>query len=229
MRRCELLFDTGRWDDALAEVEVMPADLKEPAAVCNDLGIAAVIGFHRGEIAAARRHLAAAVSHAERAGARLVSSLALARCLDREHDGAPGEALAVLTNAVDGNTDEVDQVEFLLADAVRLAIRTGDLRTAESLAGRAAALAADSPIPHRQASVLYCRGLLDHDAPSLVAAAERYTGRPLPRAAALEAAGTEFARAGDDERAGATRTAAVEIYAWLGATVDAARLQAVSP
>ena len=65
----QLLFDTGRWDDALAEVEILPEDLKEPAVACVDLGIAAVIGFHRGEIGAARRHLAAAVPHAKRIGA----------------------------------------------------------------------------------------------------------------------------------------------------------------
>ena len=30
----QLLFETGRWDDALAEVEILPEDLKEPAAAC---------------------------------------------------------------------------------------------------------------------------------------------------------------------------------------------------
>ena len=50
----QLLFETGRWDDALAEVEILPEDLKEPAAACCDLGIAAVICFHRGETGAAR-------------------------------------------------------------------------------------------------------------------------------------------------------------------------------
>jgi hypothetical protein len=61
----QLFFDTGRWTDALTEVEALHEDLKEPMAACCDLGIAAVICFHRGEIAAARRHLAAAVPQAE--------------------------------------------------------------------------------------------------------------------------------------------------------------------
>ena len=51
----QLLFETGRWDDALAEAEILPEDLKEPAAACFDRGIAAVIGFHRGD---ADRHAA---------------------------------------------------------------------------------------------------------------------------------------------------------------------------
>ena len=52
---------------------ILPEDLKEPAAACIDLGIAAVISFHRGDVGAARRHLAAAVPHAERLGHRLIA------------------------------------------------------------------------------------------------------------------------------------------------------------
>ena len=54
------MFDTGRWDEAVAEVET--AAWPEHAAACSDLGIAAVICFHRGDLAAARRHLAAAAA-----------------------------------------------------------------------------------------------------------------------------------------------------------------------
>jgi len=32
----QLLFQTGRWEDALAEVEILHEDLKEPAAACSD-------------------------------------------------------------------------------------------------------------------------------------------------------------------------------------------------
>ena len=131
----QLLFDTGRWDDALAEVGVLREDLKEPIAACCDLGIAAVICFHRGQVTAARRHLAAAVPHAKRIGSRVIGPLALARSLDREHAGALPAALAVLTAGFAGNTEELDEIEYLLADAVRLAARTGDLDTAQALRG----------------------------------------------------------------------------------------------
>ncbi|MGH3198689.1 MAG: helix-turn-helix transcriptional regulator [Streptosporangiaceae bacterium] len=224
----KLLFETGRWDDALAEVEIVPENLKEPGAACCDLGIAAVIDFHRGELDAARRHLAAAVPHARRIGQRLIAPLALARSLDCEHDGALPEALTALTEVFDGTTEELDEIEDLLADAVRLATATGDLSTAQALAGQAAALAAESEIPHRQANALYCRGLLDHDAARLLAAAERYddAGRPLLRAKALEAAAGEFVRAGDRGQARTAFTRAVEVCTSLGAAADAARLQA---
>ena len=224
----QLLFETGRWDDALAEVGDRPENLKEPAAACGDLGIAAVISFHRGDVAAARSRLAAAAPHAKRIGHRLIGPLALARSLDREHDGAPPEALAALTDAFDGNTEQVEEIEDLLPDAVRLAAETGDLGTAQASAGQATALATESEIPHRQANALYCRGLLDHDASRLLAAAERYddAGRPLPGAKALEAAAAEFVGAGDRGPARDAFTRAVEVYTSLGAAADVARLQA---
>jgi DNA-binding CsgD family transcriptional regulator len=224
----QLFFDTGQWAEAMAEVEVLPVDLKEPIAACSDLGIAAVICFHRGEVAAARSRLTAAAPHAERSGNREIGPLALARSLDREHAGAPGEALAVLAAGVTENTEELDEVEALLADGVRLAMQTGDLGTARALEGHAAALAAGSEIPHRQANALHCRGLLDRDSARLLAAAERNgdAGRPLMRAMALEAAAGEFARAGDRDQARAPFTRAVEIYTSLGAATDVARIQA---
>jgi DNA-binding CsgD family transcriptional regulator/tetratricopeptide (TPR) repeat protein len=224
----QLLFDMGRWDDALAEVQVLPEDLKEPVASCCDLGIAAVICFHRGETAAARGHLAAAVPHARRLGKRVIGPLVLARSLDCERRDALPEALAELTAGFDDDAGDLEELEELLADAVRLAIRTGDLDTAKDLAGHAEALAADSEIPHRQANALYCFGLLDQDAPRLLAAAERYghAGRALLSGKALEAAAGEYVCADDRDQARAAFSRAVEIYASLGAATDVARIQA---
>jgi DNA-binding CsgD family transcriptional regulator len=224
----QLLFDMGRWEDAMAEVEALPEEAKEPVAACSDLGIAAVICFHRGEIAAARRHLAAAAPHAERIGNRLIGPLALARSLAHEHADAPAEALAVLTAEITDNIEALDEVEDLLADAVRLAMETGETGTAQTLAGHAAALAAGSEIPHRQANALYCRGLLDYDAAGLLTAAERYrdASRPLLSAKALEAAAEEFVRLDDRDQARAAFTRAGDTYTSLGAATDAARLQA---
>jgi DNA-binding CsgD family transcriptional regulator len=225
----QLLFLTGRWDDALAEVTAMDVDLKEPTAACCDLGIAAVINFHRGEAGEARRLLAAAAQHAEPIGLRLIGPLALARSLDHELQDALQEALAALTDGFSGNTEELEEIEDLLADAVRLAARIGDLGTAEALAGHAATLAADSNVPHRQGNALYCRALLDHDAARLLTAAERYgeASRPLLRAKALEAAAGHFVDADARDQARAAFTEAVEVYTDLGAEADVARLQAV--
>jgi hypothetical protein len=169
-----------------------------------------------------------AVPYATRLGRRHISSFALARSLDREHDGAPAEALTALTASFIEQADALGEIEDMLPDAVRLATETGDLSTAHDLAGQAEALAAGLEIPHRQATALYCRGLLDHNASRLLMAAERYgdAGRPLPRAQALEAAADEFARVGDQDQARAAAAGATESYTWLGAAADVARVQA---
>ena len=225
----QLFFNCGRWADAMAEVEALPEDLKEPIAACLDLGIAAVICFHRGEIAEARGHLAAAAPHGERIGNRVIGPLALARSLDHEQADALPAALAELTAGFTDNPEALlDEIEDLLPDGVRLAVQTGDPEAAKALAGHAAALAAGSEIPHRQANALYCRGLLDHDAARLLTAAERYTdaGRPLLTAKALEAAAGEFLDTGDRDQARGAFTRAGDIYTSIGAATDAARLQA---
>jgi DNA-binding CsgD family transcriptional regulator len=224
----ELRFATGRWDEVLAELEMLQESVKEATVACVILGVAAMIRFHRGEIDAARSHLEAAVPHAKRIGHRPIGPLALARSLDCEQAGVPQEALAALTAAFEGNAEDLGEVEDLLGEAVRLAIGVGDQATAKTLAGHTDALAAGSEIPHRQANALYCRGLLDLDAPRLLAAAERYqeAGRPLQRAKALEAAAGHFVDADDKTQARAAFTTAVDVYTSLGAAADIARLQA---
>jgi tetratricopeptide (TPR) repeat protein len=224
----QLLFEAGKWDDALAEMAIMPETLKEPAQACDELGIAAVISFRRGNAAAARGYLSAAAPHAQRLGRRLIPTLALARSLDHEHAGALPEALAALTGWLDGDTEELGHVQDLIADAARLAMRTGDLNTAQALASQAAKSAAESQTPYQQGNALYCKGLLDHDASALLCAAEsyRYANRPLQRAQALEAASSEYAHAADQEAALPILASAAEIYASLGATVDATHSKA---
>ena len=224
----QLFFETGQWDDALAEVQAVHEDLKEPGSACCDLGVAAVICFHRGEIGAARRHLAAVIPHTERLGNRVIPPLALARSLDCEHADALPEALAVLTAGFASNAEELEETEDLLADSVRLAAKIGDLSTAEALAGRAEALAAGSEIPRRQATALFCRGLIDHEAAQLLQAADGYADatRPLLSAQALEAAAAGFVSAEDRDQAREAFTRALEVYGSLGATADIARLQA---
>jgi DNA-binding CsgD family transcriptional regulator len=223
----ELLFHTGSWDDALTEVGVVQEVTKDPGVACCDHGVAAMICFHRGDASAAREHLAAAAPHAERIGNRVVGTLALARSQAFEQQGALAEALGVLTGFAD-NAEEVDEVEDLLADGVRLATTIGDAATAQTFADRAVAIADDTEIPHRQANALHCRGLVDCDAGRLLRAADRYddAGRPLPRAKALEAAAGALLDKGDRAPARAAFSRAVDLYTSLGATRDVARLQA---
>ena len=223
----ELLFHTGSWDDALAEVAVVQEVTKDPGVACCDHGVAAAISIHRGDMSTARHHLASAVPHAERIGNRVVGTLALARSEAFEQEGALTDALGVLTGFTD-DAEEVDEVEDLLADSVRLATKVGDTAAARTLADRAVALASDSEIPHRQANALCCRGLVDRDPARLLRAAERYDDarRPLLGAKALEAAAEAFVDQGHRDPARAAFSRAVDLYSSLGAARDVARLQA---
>ena len=78
-------------------MEILHEDLKEPGAACCDLGIAAVICFHRGDTARRAATSPPPSPYAERIGNRVIGPLALARSLDCEHAGALPEALAALT------------------------------------------------------------------------------------------------------------------------------------
>jgi DNA-binding CsgD family transcriptional regulator/tetratricopeptide (TPR) repeat protein len=222
----QLMLGAGRWDDALAEVDVVPDDQKDPGVVCCDHGVAAIIHLHRDEPAAARHHLDVAALHSERAGDEVVESLVRARSLAFEHAGAPERALAVLTAVPAGE----DAGEERLGDAVRLAMAIGDVRTAAEIEARARGIAAESAVPHRRALALYCRGLLERDGTMLLRAADGYAdaGRPLSRAKALEAAALAFADARTEDRgsARAAFTHAIDLYAELDAQWDVARLRA---
>ncbi len=129
--------------------------------------------------------------------------------------------------SLDSNPDDLGETEDLLGDAVRLALKVGDKDTAQTIAGQAATLAEGSEIPHRQANALYCRGMVDRDADVLLAAAQRYadSGRPLPRAKALEAAAECLVEADDRTAARQAFEQAVEMYEFLGAEADLNRVQ----
>jgi DNA-binding CsgD family transcriptional regulator len=224
----QLYFEVGRWDDALLEFSAVPTDLKEPGAACDEFGITALISFHRNEPTRARAQLGATEPHARRIGPRSIPPLILSQSLDREQDGDLVGALAVLRAAFDGGPDDLGETEDLLGDAVRLAVTTGDGMIAETLTGQASKLAEGSQIPHRQANALYCRGLVDRDAVTLLEAAQRYAdaSRPLPRAKALEAAAACLVEVEDRTAARLAFEQAVEVYEFLGAEADLNRVQA---
>jgi DNA-binding CsgD family transcriptional regulator len=223
----QALGEIGRWDEALAEMAVVPEDLKEAVSACIERGIAAVIGFHRNELDVARRHLSAAEEHAKRSGHRTVPSLLFAQALDHEQAGALGAALTVLTSAIDASPDDLGEIEDLLSEAVRLAVKIEDKATAQAITAKAVTLAGGSQIPHQQAHALYCRGLVDQDSAVLHAAAQRYAdaGRPLLRAKALEAAAGCLVAADDRTAARQAFEQAVEVYEYLGAEADLNRVQ----
>lgn len=219
----QLLLDTGGWDGALAEVDVLPNEVKDPSVVCCDHGVAAVILFHRGDPETARAHLGAAAPYATQVGKRVVWALSLARSLEAEYANDPRAAFTELVTGLDDKAD----IEDLLPDAVRLAVQVGDLVRASSITARVESNVDSGP--RRWAAALYCRGLLDQNPAQLLEAAAQYSnaGRPLPRAKALEAAAIAFVAIGDRTSARAAFTLAGNVYEELAATWDIARLAAI--
>jgi len=221
-----LLYDTGRWDDALAEAGIVE-EIWFPWDRDQVEGAAALVALHRGDGATARRHLAAAEPHAERlddlVAVNVAGYLLMARAQHREQSGALDDALAILRI----DAADVQEMEAWLADAVRLAVLKGDVATARQLTGRAEALPSQDVVPHRHGVVLHCQGLLDGDPAALEHAADRYeqAGRPLPRAQALEAAAVLLAGSGEPAAARRHGNAALRAYTALGATWDITRLR----
>jgi hypothetical protein len=126
------------------------------------------------------------------------------------------------------STEALEEGLELFADAVRLAITIGDRPAADTVTRHAEAVVGESAVPHRRATALHCRGLLDGDPAALLAAAQQYrvAGRPLPEAQALEAAATALAGSGETSRAAACLADAVSLYTHLGAEWDLGRIHA---
>jgi DNA-binding NarL/FixJ family response regulator len=218
---CQLYFDAGRWDDALAEAELPEGDaVNQFQAYC----ITAVIGFHRGT-SAARKSLAAAKLLAARLSDG--GQFALTDALANEVAGDRQAALRVLSAGLTEFAGLID-IEMWLADAVRLAMMLGDIETASTATAAAEALAAESSrVPRRAAIAAHCQGLLRGDAELIQQAASSYAkvGRPLQQAQAQEAAAAELAARGDTAAARVPFVAALDLYTGLGAEWDLARLR----
>ncbi|GIJ43789.1 LuxR family transcriptional regulator [Virgisporangium aliadipatigenens] len=225
--RGELLYDAGRWDEALADVTAFPDEVKDVSMVCNAHGIAALVLLHRGGIAEARRHLERGIPAAATIPNRLVGSLVAARALLAEHEGRPADALATLTAWISGD-QELTEVIDLLPDGLRLAREHGDPATRAAMLALADSLWAKADVPHRAGLVHYGRGLHSGDPAVLrrAAACFRTAERPLWTATALGAAAVAAAEAGDRAGARAAFSDAVDGYERLGAAWDVARLQA---
>jgi len=224
---CELYFENGQWDDALADLDAVPDEARDQASACQHRGMVAAIYLHRGETEAGLHHLAISEAHEELLGLRVIAAPALARALRSEQAGRPEEALEGLLSNLTGEVEELDEMEELLPDAMRLAVECNNPNGAAHVLRYANEAAARSANPHRIGTALYCQGLQIGDVQLLLQAAEQYlaAGRPLFRANALEAAAALFADRGERAEARTAFSRALDAYHVLDAKWDAARLQ----
>jgi DNA-binding NarL/FixJ family response regulator/tetratricopeptide (TPR) repeat protein len=222
------LFEAGRWDDALAEVESLfepGADVLDYAAAIAR-GLAALIAEHRDHLAGAAAHRHTAEELPELAGYwRAFSVYVLqAKAVAAERVGRAGEALAFLVAAVAASDTGVLTVPHWRADLVRCALAAGDQAAAEAAAARCEEEAARSGAPG-MAAAQWCRGLADGDPAALAGAVAYYrtVTRPLELGQALEDLAVAHAAGGDAAAARAALREAVQIFAGLGAEWDILR------
>jgi DNA-binding CsgD family transcriptional regulator len=230
--RAAVAFYRGRWDEALAELEVA-AQLPLDASYQKYLsGPVAAIAVHRDDRAAADACLRDA-EDAELTDSEvrnLVEHLLVAWAVAAERDANPGKALARLLDTFDPDaTLEFPRLGVIsalwLPDVVRLALAAGQPHVAAATAKICAREADRQARPGPKAAAQHCQGLVDADPAAVQGAAELFEsiGYPLFSAQALENAAVLRAEKGDVEAARTAYLAAIDIYSDLGAAWDIMR------
>ena len=221
----------GRWDDTLAEVDVL-VDLLPPGPPWSLMlhGVGALIAGHRDERSAVDAHLDAVADLDPTTPDLRGFALYLigAQSLAAERDGRAREALDRLFALLDphaSGTAYGEDSHLWLPEVVRLALAVDDPPAARAAASWAADEATERATPGKLASTGHCEGLLSGDPEALTAVADRYERLDLPlfRGLALEDAAVAYARAGDTTSAHAAHARAIDLYTALGAGWDVLR------
>jgi tetratricopeptide (TPR) repeat protein len=228
----EYLFETGRWDDALAEMDALfdpAADMMDVAVVlCR--GLAALIAGHRDDYAGLATHLQAAQQLPELPGYhRIYGQYVLrAMALSAERNGCNSVAAALLTDAVAAGGNVVPAELHWRADLVRCALAAADRSAAQTAVARCESDAAQRGGPDAATAAQWCRALADGDAAALAEAARFYrtVARPLELGQVLEDLAVLHAAGDDATAARAVLHEAMEIYAGLGAEWNVLRADA---
>ncbi|MEV8096739.1 AAA family ATPase [Kitasatospora sp. NPDC085879] len=229
-------FWTGRWDDAVASLDSIPArgpestyfGLRERGPMLLHHGVTALIAGHRDNRELARRHLDAAA----RLPVETVSDwencdfLLAAQALEAEREGGPERALVLLSQILERRPGQMSLVHQWLPDLVRLALDLGE----ETLAREAGEACEDEArreaVPARASfASRRCRGLIQADPALMLETAEHYAavGRPFERAQTLEDAAVLLARQGHGAEARTALVEATSVFTQVGAVWDARR------
>ena len=225
---------SGRWDDALAEIDAA-VDL------CNEIGnptwiiVAAAlrgsICLHRGQREAAEVHLADGMARLLVSGPGLGTDAlveAQIELLVVQRDLAGAFALARML------WDQSAGVRYVVGHrqravlAVRLAMANGEVDFAREVTETLEVGAQRTPAASGIATALRCRGLLERRPELLLEAADhlRATPRQLELAVCCEDAGTVLAEADRNEEAISALRQAAAVYREIGAAGDADRVDA---
>jgi DNA-binding CsgD family transcriptional regulator len=192
------------------------------------LGLSAAIAVHRGELGQAAATVRVAEAEITTCGpqpgdsevARARYLMALAAGDERVALDAAGEAWERCSSY-----GYRSQLTWLGADLVRAALSVGDRERAEAAAEAARQVAEVATAACWKACAARAQGLLKDDSEQLLhaVALSRASHRPLYLALALEDAADALARAGRSKDARPLAVEALDLFAGLDATADAAR------
>ncbi|AVT35583.1 LuxR family transcriptional regulator [Plantactinospora sp. BB1] len=233
-----LLYWTGRWDDAIAELHSVDEDgpgityagLRERGPTVLRHGVAALLAVRRENPTAASEHFAAGSAFPVETLADRENRdfLLAAQALAAERDGALRLAVSTFGEILDRRPGEMTLIHQWLPDLVRVALAAGDRAAARGAVEASRREAAAEAEPWRaQAARLRCEGLFGDD-PALVRAAVahyRAVGPAVDLAGALEDLAVLLAGR-DTAACRAALNEAVELYAGFGATWDIRRTDA---
>ena len=192
------------------------------------------IALHRGDVPAARRHLAAAESELppgrEWMPAHNVAVVGLTRALLHETSGETAAAFDVLDGArrmVRASGARYFNLR-IGPEVVRLAVALGAQQAAEEMTVACEEVAASVDTPTARGQALRCRGLLHGEPELLLEAVVEHRAGPsrIELAGAAEEAAMAFASSGVRRGVVGLLREALEIWETAGATYDAARVLA---
>ena len=227
-------FETGRWDDAVAELEAGSLIFREKTDSPSTFAEAllAVIHVHRGALDRAGEHVARA-RQALGAGHGMGADVAIwAAALLQEAQGDGKAALTTLESAWQLNLRmgfRSQNARFGL-DLVRLALVGSRTGLAAAVADEMAQLAVLNPTPSRRGLAWACRGLAEDDPDVWRAALASYRDSPrvVERTWCALAAGLAVARAGCRDEAVVLLTQAAATGREFGAERAVANAEAAA-
>jgi DNA-binding CsgD family transcriptional regulator len=228
----------GRWDDALAELDLVAENGPESAyfdlriqAPLLQHGVGARIAAHRGDADALRSHLDTASAYPLTGVGEQENSdfLVVARAIDTGQRVDGEAALDALAPLLDPNYGRMTLRHQWLPDLIRLALDIGDHEQAQAALELCRTEAARETTPARaNAALARCQALVDGDPEPLLATADYYAqiGRRVEMATTLADAAVLLARRDEIDRAQRTLDDAMGIFGELGAVFDISQVDA---
>ncbi|GIH15032.1 ATP-binding protein [Rugosimonospora africana] len=233
-----LLYWTGRWDDAIAELNSVDADgpgityagLRERGPTVLWHGVAALLAVRRDDPTTAAEQIAAGSAFPVETVADRENRdfLLVARALSAERDGALRLAVSTFAEILDRRPGEMTLIHQWLPDLVRVSLAAGDHAAARGAVEASRQEAAmEAGLWRAGAARLRCEGLFGDDPALLRAAVDHYraAGPAVDLAGALEDLAVVLAGR-DTAACRVALNEAVELYAGFGATWDIRRTDA---